>query len=97
MRAHTNARESADREHVTRYLYKNPAMFRCVSALPEIARDLSAHRWTLDTLDDYRFLATVFDRLGDDAANANMQDVLRLVEADPALMNINAHVEQKAH
>lgn len=55
------------------------------------------HRWTLDTLDDYRFLSAVFAKLGTNAADVGMLDVLRVVESNAELLLINAHVEQKPH
>jgi spore coat polysaccharide biosynthesis protein SpsF len=96
-RADREATSGPDREHVTRFLYTNPSVFRAESRLPELARDLSHHRWTLDTLDDYRFLFEVYERLGSRADQAGLSEVLAIVEADPLLFALNAHIEQKAH
>ena len=40
-------------------------------------------------------LPRFLDRLGESASQAALRDVLALFDADPSLMNINAHVEQK--
>ena len=96
-RAHREATHSADREHVTRYFYTNPNVFRLLSVADPNLPNLSHHRWTLDTLDDYRFLFEVFARLGTEAAHASIAQVRSIVEADPALYALNSHVEQKAH
>ena len=94
-RAHREATSPAHREHVMPYLYQNPDRFRCLDAAPAGAPDLSHHRWTLDTLDDYRFLAAVYDALGARAGEAAMADVLALLHERPELVAINAGVSQK--
>jgi spore coat polysaccharide biosynthesis protein SpsF len=94
-RSHESATAQPDREHVTRFIYTNAARFRLRAVLPEFTDDLSHHRWTLDTLDDYRLLAAIYDRLGASAPTASLAEVLELFRVDPALRDINAHVEQK--
>jgi spore coat polysaccharide biosynthesis protein SpsF len=86
---------TAEREHVTLHVYRHPERFRLLSVVPAVARDCSSLRWTLDTLDDYRLLATVFERLGAAASSASFADVLRLFEDDPSLAAINSHIAQK--
>jgi spore coat polysaccharide biosynthesis protein SpsF len=83
------------REHVMPYVYENRARFRCLDTVPDDAPNLSHHRWTLDTIDDYQFLATVYDELGAGAGEASMADVLALLEKRPELAAINARVSQK--
>jgi spore coat polysaccharide biosynthesis protein SpsF len=94
-RAHHEAKSSAEREHVTPYLYQHPELFRCGSVLPELSQDYSHLRWTLDTLDDYHFLNSVFHHLGDAASNTTMDRVLEILRARPELANINQHIVQK--
>jgi spore coat polysaccharide biosynthesis protein SpsF len=89
-RAHAEALHPYEREHVTPYIYEHPAEFRLRSY--ENAADLSAHRWTLDTEDDWRFIEKVYTILG---AGCSTTDVLKLVESRPDLRRLNAHVEQK--
>jgi len=85
----------AEKEHVTLHVYRHPERYRVRSIVAPVDRDYSSLRWTCDTLDDYRLLATVFDRLGAAASTAGMRDVIRLFDADPELARINAHVAQK--
>ena len=85
----------AEREHVTLHVCRHPERFRLRSIVPALSRDCSHLRWTLDTMEDYRLLATVFDRLGATANTATFRDVLRLFDEDPSLEAINAHVAQK--
>jgi spore coat polysaccharide biosynthesis protein SpsF (cytidylyltransferase family) len=80
------------REHVTPYIYEHPAIFRLASVTSEI--DYSYHRWTLDTAEDLEFLRAVYARFHG-RENFGWQEVLQLVEMEPALAAANAHVPQK--
>ncbi|MFO0678075.1 MAG: glycosyltransferase family protein [Polyangiaceae bacterium] len=95
LRAHRDATDPGEREHVTQHVVRRPESFRCVSVTEDSLADHSSMRWTLDTLDDYRLLATLFDRLGPAADDASMSDVLALFRSDSSLAVLNAHVAQK--
>jgi len=92
--AHRMATRPEEREHVTAYLYRNPLKFRLLDVSYEPA-DLSHHRWTLDTLEDYRLLFAIYERLGPSASEARLRDVLGVLEREPDLVKINAAIEQK--
>lgn len=94
-RADREATAADEREHVTLHIYRRPERFRCLAVTAERLEDRSALRWTLDTLDDYRLLHAVFERLGPRADEASMAEVVALFEADPELARINAHIAQK--
>ena len=89
-RAHREATRQHEREHVTPYFYQHPELFRLHSFVG--ASDLSEHRWTLDTPEDWQFVEAVYAALGADFTTA---DVLNLLKARPELAKLNAHVEQK--
>jgi len=93
-RAHAEAHAPAEREHVTPYFYRHPERFSIAQHAPE--RDLSQHRWTLDTEDDWRFLEAVFGHLGHQVGGFGTEDVLTLLERHPEIFRLNAHIEQKA-
>ena len=78
------------------HIYRRQGEFRCVSVVSRADAGLARHRWTLDTIDDYRFLSVVYDELGARGGEATMADVLALLEARPDIAGINAHVKQKA-
>ena len=83
--------DPASREHATPYLYRHPERFRLVG-VPGRA-DHSAHRWTLDTPEDYALIERLYEGLGrDDFA---WTDALVLVEAHPEWSLMNEHVRQK--
>ncbi len=93
------ADEAADREHVTRFIVRRPGSFLLRSVVLEVPRGgLESDRWTLDTSMDYEFLSRVFELLrerGEREDRARFREVLALIDANPGLRDLNAHVEQK--
>lgn len=94
-RAHLAARAPEEREHMTLHIYRNPQAFACLAVTEQDGPDRSHLRWTLDTLEDYRFLHAVHERLGNSVEEAGMEEVLKLLEREPSLAQINASVVQK--
>jgi spore coat polysaccharide biosynthesis protein SpsF len=93
-KAHAEATEDYEHEHVTPYFYRHPDRFRLKNhAQP---KDFSHLRWTLDTPEDWAFIAAVYDRLYSGNPDFATADILRLLEREPDLVAINAHVRQKA-
>lgn len=87
-RAHHDAMDSFEREHVTPYLYRHPEMFSLdVLRAP---RDLAQLRWTVDNSADFDFVARVVTELSPDKPDFSWLDVLALVEAHPEIGAINA-------
>ncbi len=91
-RADREAREPHQREHVTPFLYEDPGRFSLASLIGQ--DDLGGHRWTVDTPEDLSLARALYERLAN--PSAGWRDVLALIEREPALSAINAHVEQKA-
>lgn len=92
-RAHREARTAEQREHVTPFIRTSP-QFKTRSVTSP-GPDRSSERWTLDTLEDYHFLARLFLRLGERAAHASYEEILAVLDAEPSLRTINADVAQK--
>jgi len=90
-RAWTNARQPYQRSHVTPYIYENPAKFNLLSVTGE--QDHSRYRWTVDTSEDLEFVRAVYARL--EGKPSLFGDVLKLMEREPALAEINRSVSQK--
>jgi spore coat polysaccharide biosynthesis protein SpsF len=86
--------KESDREHVTMYIRNRLSEFAVFTVENNI--DLSYHRWTLDTAEDWHFIREVFTRLFYKKQFFCMSDVLEILKAEPELLKINAHVEQKA-
>ena len=92
--AAAEATDPLDREHVTRFLYRQPDRFRCRSVV-STDRDWSGHRWTLDTSDDYHVLFRIHEELGSEVMTASTERIVELVEGSPEISALNAHVRQK--
>lgn len=93
LRAASEATQPFEREHVMPYLYRAGTEFRICHH--RAARDLSRHRWTLDTAEDYQFLKRVFDLLGDRWREAGYEEIAGLLERHPEVEQINRDVRQK--
>ena len=91
------AREASkpyEREHVTPYIYLHPELFK-FSGLQNDT-DLSFHRWTLDTQDDWELISAIYQQLGSEGDDIFSSDaVLELLKKNPELIQLNAHVKQK--
>jgi spore coat polysaccharide biosynthesis protein SpsF len=84
--------DPADREHVSLYIYEHPELYRLrtVRATGRLRRpDL---RWTVDTADDLALVRAVVVALGPDFTSA---EAIRFLDANPEIVALNAHVEQK--
>jgi spore coat polysaccharide biosynthesis protein SpsF len=92
-RAWREAGKPYEREHVTPYLYEHPELFRLVSVKADA--DYSHYRWTLDTAEDLELLRAIYARLGN-RNEFGWREVLQLVQLEPQLARLNAHVIQKA-
>jgi len=90
---HFEAKQNYEREHVTPYIYQYPEIFRLKNFANEI--DYSFHRWTLDTEEDYKLISEIYNNLYKENSIFYFEDVLKLFEAKPELLEINKHIEQK--
>jgi spore coat polysaccharide biosynthesis protein SpsF len=92
--AYERAHSPYEREHVTPYLKAGPAAARFRNA-DEVwpGGDFSRHRITLDTPEDYEVLRRLIEE--HHADQLALPELLALLEAQPAIMALNANVEQK--
>jgi len=93
-RAQRDATQPFEREHVTPYIYGHPEWF----ALKNFAgtADLSHHRWTLDTEEDWRLIEAIYTALYRKDRLIGTPEILDLLDRQPALATLNAHIVQKA-
>ena len=91
--ADSEARDPAEREHVTPFLYWRPNRYR----LGSITRqpDLSGHRWTVDTPEDFELVSRILETLYPANPTFTIDDVLALLDRHPDWIEINRHVAQK--
>jgi spore coat polysaccharide biosynthesis protein SpsF (cytidylyltransferase family) len=80
--------EAPDREHVTRFIWRNPERFQAVAL--ECDADHGDLRWTVDHPDDLELVRTLYSRLGGDGRSFGWRDVLAELRRDPALVHLNA-------
>ncbi len=81
-----------EREHVMPFFYDVAGRFKVV--VVDHDPDYGAQRWTVDTAEDLQLLREIFAHFqGSDAFS--WLDVLRLVESEPQLLQINAGVRHK--
>lgn len=95
----TSHRDGDDRhrsELVTLYIKENPERFRVVRVpLPEeLYRP--EYRLTVDEPDDLVLMERIFDKLYRSGAVLQTVEAIRLLDEDPALRDINAHVRHSA-
>ncbi len=95
-KAHLQAKQGFEREHVCPYIYKsNPQMFKISTV--EAPQRLRAPdiRITLDTEQDYALLCAVFDYLYPKNEFFCTEDIIKLFNDKPWLKSINKKVIQK--
>jgi spore coat polysaccharide biosynthesis protein SpsF len=92
VRAWQEARRPYEREHVTPYIFEHPAEFMCLPVTGE--QDYSAHRWTVDTPEDFEFVQVIYERLKG-KGEFSWREVLGVVEREPELLELNRCVVQK--
>ena len=83
----------SDREHVTPFIYRNRQRFRLANVACDM--DLSRHRWTVDTEEDFALIRRIIEELYPGNPAYGMADILGLFDRDPGMFLMNAHVEQK--
>lgn len=92
--AHAEATQAAEREHVTPFIYWHPKRYRLRNVTSAV--NLSHHRWTVDTPEDYELVRRLFDALIPTHPDFTQEDVLAVLDAHPDWMRINQHIQQKS-
>lgn len=91
--AHAEATQAAEREHVTPFIYWHPERYRLRNVASPV--DLSQHRWTVDTPEDYALVGRLFDHLMPNHPRFTQADVLALLDQHPDWIALNQHIQQK--
>jgi len=92
--AQAEARDPAEREHVTPFIYWRPDRYRLRSLTMQ--PDLSAHRWTVDTPEDFELVRRILTTLYPRRPEFTMDDVLALLAEHPDWSALNRNVVQKS-
>ena len=67
------------REHVTLGIYQNPDKFKIGNFKSDL--DLSNMRWTVDYLEDYQFVCSIYEKIKGRELTFNTKDILDLLDS----------------
>jgi|TARA_B110000879_G_scaffold209393_1_gene297015 spore coat polysaccharide biosynthesis protein SpsF len=84
-----------DREHVSRFIWKNPDIFSCVQLIAPPSLHWPGLGLTLDEESDYLLLMKIIEALSPDNPLFSCQDVINFLRACPNLLEINKAVVRK--
>lgn len=91
--AYLEAKDQAEREHVTVFIKRRPERYRLVN-LP-YHQDYSRYRWTVDTPEDFQLIERIITTLYPVKPLFTFEDCLWLLEEHPEWAALNSHIEQK--
>jgi spore coat polysaccharide biosynthesis protein SpsF len=91
--AHNQAKAPPEREHVTLYFYEHPKQFALGSV--KNTEDLSRHRWTVDTEEDFQLVSRLLATLAPHNPLFTIKDITAQIEQHPDWFLLNAHITQK--
>lgn len=92
-----NQLDSLDKEHVTRYIWKRPELFKCGKITYVNKTDLNTKnvRLTIDEEEDFTLVESIIENLKyTDDKFPNLYDILNFLNKNMKLLEINMHVEQ---
>ncbi|WKV09845.1 glycosyltransferase family protein [Thermoanaerobacterium sp. CMT5567-10] len=92
-KAFIEADKSYQREHVTPYIYENPEIFKIGGFKNNI--DYSSYRWTLDTIEDFKVIESIYQALYDKDRLFYFTDIISFIKEHPEISEINKNIEQK--
>lgn len=92
-KVHREAALVSEREHVTKYIVSHPHQFEIVQVQHD--EDLSEHRWTVDTQEDFLLMKKLLETIYPKKPNFTMEDILNTLRIYPSWQNINKHIKQR--
>jgi len=94
--AEAEATDPWDREHVTPFIWRQPKRFRLREVCDDDS-DRSAHRWTVDTPEDFELISRIYSELWRPSRPLfEYDEVIRCLDAHPDWVELNRHVQQKS-
>jgi spore coat polysaccharide biosynthesis protein SpsF len=91
-RSWREATDVRDREHVTRYMWHNPHLFRCNNLMAK--RPYPKFRLTVDHLDDFLLVTKIYESLYSPDRPFLLDDVMNFLNKNPQLLEINRRVAE---
>jgi len=89
------ADDPRDREHVTRFIWRQKERFRCGQLYSKV--DYGALRLTVDHPGDFALVEKIYDELYDENRTFLLADVVELLERKSELGKLNSHFNQGDH
>ncbi len=87
-----NSTSNFEKEHVTQYIHRNINSFKTFNI--KNIKNLSFHRWTIDTEDDYLFAIEIYNNLYDINNIFLSEDIYKLLDKNSQLLKINNEVKK---
>ena len=81
-----------EREHVTAYLYHHQDRFHCITH--HLETQYFPYRLCVDERDDLQMLRCLYDMIGDDFHHISYENIIKILDNNPDIANINKHIEQ---
>lgn len=94
--AHQCASEEYEREHVTPYIWQNKnGNFKIGEMVTAHSAYRSDYRLTVDYPEDFAVIERIYDELYKSGEIIDVRDVIKFLDNNPAVVQINASCEQK--
>jgi spore coat polysaccharide biosynthesis protein SpsF len=93
--AELRATDPYEREHVTPYIWRRPEVYPAV--ILDAKPDRRHWRLVVDTEEDYRMIGATYDALYSRNRNFGYAELITLFAEQPALLDMNAHIEGPAY
>jgi spore coat polysaccharide biosynthesis protein SpsF len=91
----TAHKDPVAREHVSAYFKLHPDFVKIAHIDLPLKWQFKGARLSVDTPADVTFIETIYERLHAQAGEATLTDLVALLNREPALLELNAHVHQK--
>lgn len=88
------ADKQSEREHVTLYIYRHPERFKLLNV--PFKENRSDIRLTVDTEEDFKLIDAIISKLYPVNPEFSLGDILKLLQENTDLANLNRHIAQKA-
>lgn len=95
-RSHRDGDDRHRSELVTLYIKENPGKFSIVRETLPKALDRTRYRLTVDEPEDLELMQIVFERLYRPGSIVETEAAIRLLDREPSLVAINAHLRHRA-
>lgn len=87
--------DPADRENVSLYIYEHPEKYSLGSVISPSELNHPDWRWTLDTIEDFNFIKTIYEELYPVKNDFDSYAILTFLDKHPEVLKINRSIKQK--